>query len=294
MYDRAYALATGAFVVLALAALFVTAYWLTGADPERRPYTVVSSYSIAGLGEGSQVLYRGVPAGRVNSIAIDPADSSQVLVDIGVDPGIPVNYSTYARLLQRGLTGVAQIELRDNGERPEPLPTTRQDPARIEMEASLVDEVTDAGTRALATLNGLADSLQEMLDEQTIERLRTVLGRIDRTMASVEQAAAVLEEDLPRMLDGAQRSVDAVGALAERATLSMEEVDELIAELRETAAVARRLGEELSGRTAPGVERALDALDRAAQEISRLARTLAREPERLLRGTQRALGPGEE
>ena len=35
MYDRAYAIATGVFLVAALAALLVTAYWLTGADPDR-------------------------------------------------------------------------------------------------------------------------------------------------------------------------------------------------------------------------------------------------------------------
>lgn len=297
MYDRAYALATGAFIILALAALFLTAYWLQGVDPERRPYTVVSSYSVAGLGEGSQVLYRGVPAGRVDSITIDPADPAQVLVRINVDPGIPVHHETYARLHQRGLTGVAQVELLQNAgaaEPPEPLPTTSEDPARIPMAASLVDEVTDAGTQALATLNALAESLNGALDEENLGRVRTVLERVESTLASVEQVAQTLEDDLPRTLDGAARSVDAMATFADRATLSLDEVDELVAELRETAAVARGLGEELSGQTAPGVDRALEALDRAAREIGRLARSLAREPERLLRGTRPEPGPGEE
>jgi phospholipid/cholesterol/gamma-HCH transport system substrate-binding protein len=294
MYDRAYAFATGAFIVLALAALFVTVYWLTGLDTERRPYVVVSSYSVAGLAEGSQLLYRGVPAGRVDRIRIDPEDPSRVLVTINVDAQIPVHYSTYARLQTRGLTGTTQVELHDAGDRPEPLPTSRQDPARIPMHPSLVDEVTDAGTQALATLNIIVDVIGEALDEENLEQIRAALRRVDNTLTAAEQVALALEAELPRTLQGAARTAEAVTVLAERATSSMDEVDELIAELRETAAVARQLGEDLAGRTQPGIDRALEAFDRAAQEIGRLAQSLARQPERLLRGSRLSPGPGEE
>src|SRR5690606_30321097 len=111
MYDRAYAVATGAFVIAAIAALSLTAYWLAGVDPERRPYVVVSPYSVTGLAEGSEVLYRGVPAGRVERIGIDPDEPANVLIAIAVDAEIPVLESTFARLQQRGLTGTAQVEL---------------------------------------------------------------------------------------------------------------------------------------------------------------------------------------
>jgi phospholipid/cholesterol/gamma-HCH transport system substrate-binding protein len=94
MYDRAYAVATGVFLVAAIAMLLVTAYWLTGADPDRRPYVIVSPYSVAGLPVGSEILYRGVPAGRVERIRIAPEDPAQVLVDVAIDPHVPVLRST--------------------------------------------------------------------------------------------------------------------------------------------------------------------------------------------------------
>lgn len=294
MHDRAYALATGAFVVVALAALAITAYWLAGADQERRPYVVVSPYSVAGLSEGSQVLYRGVPAGRVDRISIDPTDPALVLIRIAVDRQIPVQRSTFARLHLRGLTGVAQVELADTGELPEPLPTSENSPARIQMEASLLDEVTDAGTQALAMLSDLTETLREALTEENREQLRTVVARVDGTLASIERVAESLEADLPRTLDGAARAADSVATLADRTTQSMDEVDALIADLRETAAVARRVGDELSGSGVPGLDSALDAINGAAREMARLARELARQPERLLRGRQTAPGPGEE
>jgi phospholipid/cholesterol/gamma-HCH transport system substrate-binding protein len=294
MHDRAFAIATGAFIVAALTTLVITAYWLMGADRERRPYVVVSQYSVAGLAEGSQVLYRGVPAGRVERIGIDPADPAQVLVDIAVDPEIPMLRGTFARLHQRGLTGVAQVELEDARDSAEPLPTSVDAPARIRMAPSLLDEVTDAGTQAIAMLSRLADSLSEALDEQNRAQLRSILTRVDGMLTSVEQVTQALEADLPRTLDGAARAADSVATLAERTTDSMDEVDALIAELRETAAVARRVGDELSGSGMPGIDRALEAVNGAAREMARLAQELARQPERLLRGRQTTPGPGEQ
>ena len=294
MHDRAYAIATGAFVVAALVILFVTAYWLTGADPERRPYEVVSPYSVAGLSEGSEVLYRGVPAGRVERIRIDPADPAQVLIRIAVNPQIPVQRTTVARLHQRGLTGIAQIELEDRDDSDEPLPTRDNDPARIPMAPSLLDEVTDAGTRALESLSELSRSLNETLSEQNRAQLRSILTRTDDLLLSVEQVSEALEADLPRALDGAARAAASVAALADRTTESMDDVDALIAELRQTAAVARQIGEELSANGVSALDRALAAVDEAAGDMARLAREIARQPERLLRGRQTEPGPGEE
>lgn len=295
MHDRAYAVATGLFVVVALAALAITAYWLTGADPERRPYVVVSAYSVAGLSAGSEVLYHGVPAGRVQAVRIDPADPGQVLIEIAVDAGIPVLESTFATLRQRGLTGVAQVELEHVGTDAKPLPTSKEAPARIRMAPSLIDEVTDAGTQALAIFREIARTLDEALNERNREKLASLGGRVDRLLASVESLTASLEAELPATLDGAARAADAVADLAERTSASMDDVDALIAELQATAATARALGEELSGTGVARLEETLASVDRAADEIARLARELARQPERILRGGGRAPpGPGEE
>lgn len=299
MHDRAYAVATGAFIVAALAALAITAYWLAGADQERRPFVVVSPYSVAGLAEGSEVLFRGVPAGRVLAIGIDPANPAQVLIRINIDAGIPVLESTFATLHQRGLTGVAQIELEQGDTTAAHLPTSDDDPAAIPMAPSLIDEVTEAGTQALEIFREIAGTLSEALNEQNGERLASITARLDGLLASVEGVAATLEAELPETLAEATRAADAVADLAERTAVSMDEVDTLIAELRNTAAVARelgsQLGSELTGSRLAGLDEALEAVDQAAAEIARLARDLGQQPERILRGGRPAApGPGEE
>ncbi len=294
MHDRAYAIATGAFVIAAVTALLVVAYWLAGAEQERRPYVVVSQYSVAGLNEGSEVLYRGVPAGRVQRIGLDPSDPSLVLIEIGVNREVPVHAGTFARLRPRGLTGIAQVELEDTGVLQEPLPTSAANPTRIRMVPSLLDEVTDAGTQALATLSEMADSFGELLSEGSRGQLRSILMRVESLLASIENVTQTLEADLPRTLDGAARAADSVAALADRTTSSMDEVDALIAELHQTAVVVQELGSELAGSGMPGFDSALDAINRAAREMGRLAQSIARQPERLLRGQQSSPGPGEE
>lgn len=293
MYDRAYAIATGVFLVAALAALLVTAYWLTGADPDRRAYVIVSPYSVAGLSVGSEVLYRGVPAGRVEQIRIDPRDSAQVLIRIAVEPQVPVLRSTFARLHQRGLTGVSQVEL-EHREGVEPLPTTAEHPARIPMAPGLIQQAADIGTQTLEILNSVAETVEQVLSSESGAQLQSLAARLDRLLLSAERVADSLETELPAALNGATRAAESVTELAERTTASMDDIDALIAELLATAAVAREVGENVSAEGMPALDRALVAMEEAARELGRLAETLSANPSQLLRGRQTPPGPGEE
>lgn len=293
MYDRSYAIATGIFVVAAVAALVLTAYWLAGADPDRRPYIVVSPYSVAGLSVGSEVLYRGVPAGRVEQIRIDPGNPGQVLVRIAVDPQTPVLRSTFAQLHQRGLTGVAQIEL-EHEEPLEPLPTTAEHPARIPMVPGLIQQAADLGTQTLEILHRVADTVEQLLNDETGARLQSVAARLDGLLLTAEKIAASVDAELPETLDTATRAADSVAELAERTTASMDDVDALIADLRATAAVARAVSEDVAASGAPELDRVLETMDSAARELGRLAEALSNDPTQLLYGRRTRPGPGEE
>jgi phospholipid/cholesterol/gamma-HCH transport system substrate-binding protein len=293
MYDRAYAIATGIFLAAAVAALLITAYWLAGTDPGRRPYVVVSPYSVAGLSVGSQVLYRGVPAGRVERIRIDPQDPGQVLIRIAVEPQVPVLRGTFARLHQRGLTGVAQVELQHDAAT-EPLATSDAHPAHIPMAPSLIQQATDVGTRTLEILRTVADALEQTLSGANGAKLQSVAARLDDLLTAAERIAAALESDLPRALDRATSAADSVAALAEGANEQLDDVDALIEELRATAGAARTLAEDLSGTGVPALQSALDSVHGAADELGRLADTLAANPSQLLHGRRTPPGPGEE
>ncbi len=108
----------GLFILsFAVAAAFF-AVWL--GSPGRHDdvlYRVHFHESVSGLTVGDPVKFRGVDAGTVKSIRIDPDNTRLVLVDLRLRKETPVMTDTRASLEMKGITGVVVIEL--NGGNPE-------------------------------------------------------------------------------------------------------------------------------------------------------------------------------
>ncbi|MDE7468689.1 MAG: MlaD family protein, partial [Desulfovibrionaceae bacterium] len=74
-------------------------------------YDIYFSQNIAGLQEGSSVLLRGVPVGRVVSIRFDPKHAEQVRVRIQVTSTAPIRQDSIATIEPQGITGLANIQI---------------------------------------------------------------------------------------------------------------------------------------------------------------------------------------
>ena len=74
MEIRASYVVVGAVVLALLAGLAAFSLWLVeaGVDRNLARYEIAFAGSVSGLPEGGQVLYRGIPVGRVADIRIDP------------------------------------------------------------------------------------------------------------------------------------------------------------------------------------------------------------------------------
>src|SRR5580693_5298393 len=105
--------AVGAFVLVVtlVAALFV--YWYTDSREHRdfNRYEVYFDASVSGLERGSSVRYLGVGVGRVDSMRIDPRDSSRVMVVVDIDATTPISRKTVAELTLQGVTGLLFMDL---------------------------------------------------------------------------------------------------------------------------------------------------------------------------------------
>ena len=146
MERSAYAFATGLFVIALGLGLLAAARWLQGPEVERRPYQVVAKSSVAGLSPYSKVYYRGVEVGQVTAIRFARDGSRDILIDVALEPRVPVTVNTYAVLKSQGLTGLAFIELLDDGPLDAPeLQTSGTDPGRIEMRPSLLESFQTVG-----------------------------------------------------------------------------------------------------------------------------------------------------
>ena len=114
MEDRASYVIVGAVVLALVAGLAAFSLWLVeaGVDRDLARYEIAFAGSVSGLQEGGQVLYRGIPVGRVGDIRIDPDNVETVLVAVEVDRETPIKADTVATLEFQGLTGIAYVQLR--------------------------------------------------------------------------------------------------------------------------------------------------------------------------------------
>jgi len=102
----------GLFIIVLAIGMAMFAVWL--GSPGRQDdvlYRVHFRESVSGLTAGDAVKFRGVDAGTVKSIRIDPENARLVVVDLRLRKETPVMTDTRASLEMKGITGVVVIEL---------------------------------------------------------------------------------------------------------------------------------------------------------------------------------------
>lgn len=286
MGRETHALMTGVFVVVLLSAALGAAYWLGGYDVVRDTYLVTTQGAVSGLKPESTVFYRGVEAGKVGAVGFDPEDVRNILIRIEVDRNLPITRGTYAMLRSQPLTGLAQIELYDAGENPEPLPTRADRPSRIPMRPSLLDKLTDSGQDILLQVRELMTNLNGLLNGQNHER-------IEHIMVTVEAAAGrftTLEEridrtlaELPALTAEARRTLSAINGL----TRDFKTEAKTLAE----AARGMMASGKVAADTLPQVNGLLQDLRPTVKHVRRLSGLLEKDPQVLLLGP-RSYSPG--
>jgi phospholipid/cholesterol/gamma-HCH transport system substrate-binding protein len=290
MTSRAYAFATGLFVLLLIGAVIIGAIWLGGSHQPTKPYIVVTTEDVDGLTSQSSVSFRGIPAGKVTALRFDPSDPHRILIDIAVPVATPVTEDTYAVLKLRGVTGGSELALQTGGTSTVPLATSARSPARIAMRPSLLDRLSASGTQLLSRLDTLSAALNEALGAQNLQHLAQALAQADAASAGLVKLAADL--------DVAARGVPALSA---RLQTSLARLDELTTEFSRLARTAEQLsavavatGGKVNRDTLPRLDAALADLSAAARDIRSLTESLHDNPQQLLMGPERpAPGPGE-
>ncbi len=311
MGKESYALLTGLFVLVLGSALIGISIWLGHYGEERDVYVITTRNSVSGLIPESTVLYRGVQAGKVASISFDPQDPRTILVKIEVNKGLPITHGTYAKLRIQGLTGLAQIELADSGENPQPLATSRENPARMVLQPSLVDKLSDAGGNILLRTEELTRRLDDLLDQENRSRLRSILANLETAsggLAGLEQRmdkAFARVHEAAEKVKGAGEEVQEAGAKAQRTFARFDPVAEDMARLsghiRTLAENANALvlsakstADATEKTTLPRLDAVLEELRLTTAQVRRLSDLLEKDPQALLYGKRPPQpGPGE-
>ena len=152
MENRSHAMLAGLFTLVFLIAAAIAAIWISKKNVPLKPYELVASSPVTGLSVQSQVRYQGVPVGKVESLRFIEDKPGQVRILIGVDPKAPVTEATWAEIVTAGVTGISNVELRDNGTSKVRLESSAQHLAEIPIKPSFLERLQSQGGGMLVSL----------------------------------------------------------------------------------------------------------------------------------------------
>jgi phospholipid/cholesterol/gamma-HCH transport system substrate-binding protein len=293
MENRAHALAAGLFVIFLSAALAAASMWLSGDTLTRDKYLLVSPFPITGLNPQATVRYRGLTVGKVENIRLDPKDSHTILIRIAVDKDLPLTKNAYAQLGYQGLTGLAFVQLNDEGGEAERLKTDSDDLAQIPFRPSELDSITNSAQRLLSTANGLVERLNLVFDDENRARFTRILENTEGATGQMRHLITQLEpgiKKLPALANDASSVLDHTDQLViglNRITTKLNQQGGAIDNFSQTAA-------ELSG-TMHKLNGVAEGLTRNSRNVDRVLLQLEQQPGSLLFGkSPPPPGPGED
>ena len=220
MENKAHAMIAGLFTIAMLVAAILAAIWFNRDREVRVPYQIATRLSVPGLNPQAAVRYRGLDVGRVDRIGFDPQTAGQILIDISVKPDTPITRSTFAVLGYQGVTGLAYVQLDDQGSDPVRVASSREQLARIELRPSLLDSLQTRGLAILGQTEELTKRLGVLLSDENQQTILTAFSNVSRAAVAVEALPRQLEPTLaamPALAGEAQRSLAALNRLARNA-----------------------------------------------------------------------------
>ncbi len=194
METRAPFLVVGAFVLVAIAAVFGFVYWLhnTGGLGPRATYHVQFDGSVPGLLVGAAVLFNGIRVGEVTDLGLAPDSPRRVNATISVASTTPVRSDTKIGLEFQGLTGVPVIALEGGEMRTKSgeVPTLVAEPG---VGQGMTQAARDALRRVDSVLAENSGALKDTIANFKVfsEGLARNTGKLDGIVAGLERMTGV-------------------------------------------------------------------------------------------------------
>jgi len=258
----------GIFLVVAGAILVAVLVALMGIHRTTlTTYHIEFRENVAGLAEGSRVTYQGVPVGKITGVVI--TDDNRIRVAVGVDAHtIRLRKDVQAKLTMESVFG----------------------PIAIDLFYPAAD--TQQPLLAPGALIPVESSLREHIEQdipKTLEKLVSVMTRIDATLAAIEpEDVATTIDSLSSViaqLDAALAKVKPadVKKAVERFDTLLKSTDATLAELRkQTGAIAtslqdltKQVGTDLTA-TRGRIGKSLDQFATATDETVKLVKSVHR------------------
>jgi phospholipid/cholesterol/gamma-HCH transport system substrate-binding protein len=189
----------GIFVLVVIALLIVTVFFLYGLSGGESTHYRVYFKNAGGIAPGTEVRYAGSPPiGRVEKVRPDPADPTRMEVDFHVNRDVPVKTDSVVGIASTSALGENFLEIK-----PGTLQAARAAPGST-LKAGGFTSLEDLKAM-IAQLGPQADKLISDLDDRVVE-LKDTLNRVNDLLnaqnranisASLSNVRGMLEENRP-------------------------------------------------------------------------------------------------
>jgi phospholipid/cholesterol/gamma-HCH transport system substrate-binding protein len=307
MENRSHAMLAGLFTLFLLICAALAAIWISKKNVPLKPFELVASSPVTGLSVQSQVRYQGVPVGRVESLRFIRDKPGQVRILIGVDPNTPVTEGTWAEIVTAGVTGISNIELRDNGTTPTRLESSAQNLADIPIKPSFLERLQARGGGMLASLERVLSQVEKITSDDNLQSISTTLNHSAELSASLSRSLQAMEPGLKKL----PVMMDALLATGKRVDVAAAEIGKLAISAQDTVKTLNApngpmqtaansliglqdLAMQMRASTLPDVSALTLSLADAARSFNRTSREIGQAPQSLIFGPPPAVaGPGE-
>ena len=303
MENKSHALAAGIFTILFGIAAAIAIWWLGQSDATTTTYILETRRNVNGLNAQAQVRYRGIRAGKVEAIEPDAADPRVILVRISLDDRFKLTRGSTAELGYQGVTGLAYVQIEDNGSSSEPLTGKDGEPPRIALKATLFDTLDEKAGDIVNQINVVSLRLGKVLDEKNVQNFSRTLENVAGASDGLREMPAILASMREALSETNMRNLRQILAHVEKTagesvplTVEMRELVKSMSALsRRFDNLASSAGDELTTGTLPRANALMRELETNSRQLSRVLESLENNPQMLLFGRSTAApGPGEQ
>ncbi len=186
MVTRSQKIRLAVFLIVSVSVLIIAIAIVTGNRLFQKKVTYFIRYkdvSLTGLEIGSAVKYRGIRIGRIEDIYIDEKDITSVIVEITVQPEVPIKEDTEAVVNYIGITGLKLIELMGGTNESKRLPPD----SFIIAGRSLVDEISGQAEIVVEKLELILNNIAELTDSGRRNQLFQLIENTSRALAGFQE-----------------------------------------------------------------------------------------------------------
>jgi phospholipid/cholesterol/gamma-HCH transport system substrate-binding protein len=286
MENRSHAMLAGLFTLVFLIGAAVAAIWISKKNVPLVVFELVASSPVTGLSVQSQVRYQGVPVGRVGSLRFIEDKPGQVRIMIGIDPNAPITEATWAEIVTAGVTGISNVELKDNGTSNVRLKSTPDKIAEIPIRPSFLERLTSQGGGMIIAIDRVLAQVEKLTSEENIAAISLTLKKfpsvIDSLAVTSKRIDAAVGEfgTLSKSAQETIKILNGPNGPMQQAAQSLRSIQDVAAQLRAS--------------TLPDVTMLSVSVTDAARAFTLTSRQLGQSPQSLIFGPPRAVaGPGE-